>query len=327
MASQTSGRAEHQGLSRPVFPPPDDRSHRLAVVTEEGHDGVLGQTIRIEGVENRPDRLVHRNQHGRIHPQRLGLDVGDPRLVGLLGLQGRVDRIEGEVDEESGLLVFLDKLHRLPSQPVGQVFVAVPQRAPILGLAGIDMPRPGPVVTLLIHPDVFPRPRTFADGPEIGFPVDPRIHPVQSPFRRNDDVPLAHRRRPVAGRAESFGQDGMGLGYTVMPPVEIALHPETLLVGSGEQAGPAGRADRSRGIAAGEADAFRRQALDMRSWHQVAAIATGIAVAQVVHKNQYDIRAILRLSDSHEARKAREAEDHQAPFFSPQIHKIGSVKH
>ncbi len=93
-----------------------------AVVAGEEHDGLLGEAIGVELVEQPADALVHPLDHG--------IGGGDDAVQALLQmsvghavgrLEGRVRRAVGEVQEEGRTLVAVDEGHGFLGQDVGHV--------------------------------------------------------------------------------------------------------------------------------------------------------------------------------------------------------------
>ncbi len=92
-----------------------------AVVAREDHERVLGQAILLERREDPADAAVEGPDHRRVHAQPVELDVRERLVVRPQGLERRVRRPVGEVEEEGPVAVRGDQLDRLVGPIVGQV--------------------------------------------------------------------------------------------------------------------------------------------------------------------------------------------------------------
>ena len=106
-------------------------------------------------------------------------------------------------------------------------------------------------------------------------------------------MPLAHHARNVTRSLQGIGQRHLVHGKTVValgPGLGEEFEPETLLVATGQKPCPGRRANWTRDVAVGEQYALVRDALDVRRGDRVAPVEFAVAIAEVVSKNDNDVR-------------------------------------
>ena len=102
---------------------------------------------------------------------------------------------------------------------------------------------------------------------------------------RSSAVPFADEGGAVAGRAEDAGVERLGDGDAAA----VVDEAEALAVDAAEDAGAGGTAERSGGVAGGEAHAGLRQAVDVGSFDGALVQAAHVAPAEVVDHHDDDV--------------------------------------
>ena len=229
---------------------------------------------------------------------------------GVMNVGGR------QVQEERFLLFFLlmsgDPIDRFLGESRTDVLVPVAQVgflgssngsvAPFLGpLLGNGLPAPDEWILGFVihnavvfdvnergtavhrgHPEVVIEPDFQGAGFERFVPICPSLAEAQ--------VPLPDDRSRIAGGFERVGQsglfriDGQFLGEGSGTPKVLANR-----VLAGQQAVAGGRANGGWGMGIGEAHSLLRQTVDVRGLYFGGAVATEIAVAQVVRVDEDDV--------------------------------------
>ena len=105
-------------------------------------------------------------------------------------------------------------------------------------------------------------------------------------------MPLADHAGPVAQRLHPVGQGRLIQAHAGahVPAGRIELPTVTLLVAAGHQPGPRRTAHRMADVARREANAARRQRVDVRGRDHLAAVDADVGVAEVVGQDQHDVR-------------------------------------
>ncbi len=198
-----------------------------------------------------------------------------------------MDGVVRQVEEEGAVLVLLDELLGLDGQPVAE----------ILAFAAA-LPQPGHGVALaLVRPEIRGRMAVMRSG---DVEVETLMLGVIVPAA---EVPLADAGRDIAGRLERLGDVHFVQGQ-ILPPrrheqpmggrVAFAGDPIGQMQSrgplAGEDAGPRRRADRAGGVGVGEPHPLPGQAVDVRRLVELAAVAAHVGPAQVVGKDEDDIR-------------------------------------
>ena len=107
-----------------------------------------------------------------------------------------VNRVETHKKKNRLVRMTIDEFNRLSGKTIAETFVALPQRPPILGLAGTESG-----ILYRIAADVV----AIGLRPVIRFPLDKIVNLVKHCFRATNDVPLADQTCDVASTAQQFG--------------------------------------------------------------------------------------------------------------------------
>lgn len=114
------------------------------------------------------------------------------------------------------------------------------------------------------------------------------VHPVA-------EMPLADAAGGVAPGLEGLGRGDFTRGQMAHGPIAqhaelVVAHPAANRVAPGEQRGSAGRADFGGGVKLGEAHPLGSHAVEVRRADVRVAVATEVPVAEVVGKDDDDVR-------------------------------------
>lgn len=120
---------------------------------------------------------------------------------------------------------------------------------------------------------------------------------VRSELGLPAEVPLSHESSRIALRFEQRGQRRSQRGQAAVPirrgNGEHPFEPRALRVVPADQGGTGGRADRAIGVGVGQADAFAGEAVDVGCADIRRAVAADVAVPQIVHHDEDDVRRAL----------------------------------
>ena len=252
----------------------------------------------VDRLENAADTLVERVNHRRMNPPPVAplfvggqrpaggrflpaagrldrLQVGIQRQVLLLGLDRRVRRTEGHVEEERRLAagVPVDEAHRVFGQQVRHVALLVD---------GLVVVTPVAFALALLR-EVVDR-RVVAD--ELREAAAQRVELALEVA----EVPLAEDAAVfVAGPGKDLGQRGLrGVHAVVAPGRDDRPHQaETDRIAARHQAGTGRRTDR-RAVEPFEAHALGGDAVDVRRG-DLAAVEADVVAAEIVRDDQDDV--------------------------------------
>ena len=242
-----------------------------AVVAEEEDEGVLVEAGIAELGGDGADGIVHGAHHGGVAAAPGIGDGGEFFQAWLIGLQGGVDGVEGEVEEERVGLVAFDEADRFAGEGVGEVGGVL-----LAGRLGAAEDAVGPEVIVRAAEETEELIEAALPGMVVG---------------RGAKVPLADQGGAVPGGLEAVGQGFLGEGQALLGAVAwIELVAEAGLVFAGEQSGAGGGAVGAADIAAGAAGAGFGQSIEMRGGDVGAAMEADIGVAHVVADDDDDVR-------------------------------------
>ena len=272
------------------------------------------------------DAIVEVREH---RGKDTAVEIGNVRElceIGIGGLQGAVDGVVGEVEEERLRAVAGDEVVGLARERVGEVGAFIDR------LTGTKERIVGIVVGLVATHVGGPDEAAVGRGPAAGAAIGeraasqprgdacPRVRDVGVTlvekaekfveaaalwvkFGGAAEVPLADEGGGVAGGAKMishrfFAGRQANAWRSVFRADGIKLKTETCLVATGEERG-AGRSTKWRGdVAVGKARAAGGEGVDVGRGDTFAPVATEFAVAEVVGDDEDDVRAAGGLSCS-----------------------------
>lgn len=216
------------------------------------------------------------------------------RSRNVVRLEGRVDGVEREIQEEGLRLVGLDEGDRLAPERIGQVVLLIDRRRPTQDGSAVGA---GKV-----------RVRA-AEEPEEG---------VETPLRRMEairgpEMPFADRAGRVTGRAHAVREGRLGerepMDIVLVRKVELV--PEALLIATGHETRARRRTIRSAHVGIREADAVRGDAVDVGGRNVLAAVDADVRVPHVVAEDHDHVRRPRRSGGQrrHRRRKYRHDTD------------------
>ena len=191
-----------------------------------------------------------------------------------------------EIQEEGPRLVGLDEPFRLGREPIGQILAGrhifqTGQKfaADILERSEIGRRRTG-------HGAGDVHVKSLIGGQES--------RTAEMPFA---DVPGGVSRRFQHFRESDFLQRQLPERIWLQEPLVRSIGPAVKKIGemqpsrvlAGEDAGPRRRANRASGIGIGESHSIRGEPVDVRCAVIRAAVASGIAAAEIVHEDDDDV--------------------------------------
>ena len=258
-----------------------------AVVVGEEDERVAGQAQLLQHAGDPSDALVgaldHRHVVGprarvllvRLHEPRVSRR--DRRLVG--HLERPVRGVVGDLEEERTLRVLLNEADRPLGDQIGHVSVGVDRRAVFEEV--VCAVRIG-VLVIIDEP--------AQESEEVVEPVR-----VGLELRAIAEMPLAHQGRRVSGVLQELRQRLAGGWQSASAGGrrgQRRLEARALIVAPGHQH-RAGRRARRRGVEVGEPDAVGRQPVDVRRPDVGSAVTSVVAVPDIVHDDEDDVRLLL----------------------------------
>ena len=259
---------------------------RRTVVAGERDDRAVRQAFLVQCLEDPTDSGVHSLDHrvrGGKDPAESALPVrGDPLVA---GLERRVRRTVGNIQEERPPPVPRDELGRLLREQVGQVAT----------VGRLDCVVAAQMVPVVVRPSAA----------ESGELVEPAGVGLEAAIERSV-VPLPDEARPVARLVKRVGDGHLAKGDPVQT-VDFVLGDRSgpVRVATREQRRPCRRADRRGRVVLPEACPLGDEAVEVRGPHGTVSEAPEVSVAHVVGHDENDVwSAGVHTLESH-SRKRR----------------------
>ena len=263
--------------------------HAQAAVVRREHDqGAIGQFQFVELFENAADAVVETFDHGGVN--RIALLAGPAALVLRdqlrLRLQGNVNGVVRQIEEERLVAVALDEFLGLRRQPVGEIFA----------IGGVLQPRHEHALLVLVGSEITARRagRVAGDVDVEAALLRQRSLAAEVPFADVaggvSGLPQLRGNRRLAGRQLLIDD---GTQQFLIGPIGAARQPvgeiEPGRILAGHERGACRRADRTSGVGIGETLALRGEAIEVRRLVILAAVAAEIGPTEIVGEDDNNV--------------------------------------
>ena len=271
-----------------------------AVVGKEQNKCVLGQAVLVEAGQKFPDRLVHARDGRVVRGQalfgvhiRIAADERFRRLHAALEIGGEVRGVECQIEEEGLPPIVVYKAQSLALEEFGRIRAHVGLRAHVAAEHGVN------AIALM---------RVVIDA-VVAVPVEE----IEAALQREETfglahIPFAHDARAVTGalqhvadgdflRVEAerhfrrqgilFGRIPVFVAHKIV--ANVVIESVALGIAAGEDTAAGRGAGRPSRVKIGRADAFARQAVEMRGEDRLRSDDPEVGVALVVRDDQDDV--------------------------------------